>query len=274
MRLRRHCFASAPLALYVAVVHGRCVCASTLTDAACAALLDAAQISHPLDMSYDSLHADIVPVSSSDDDFRMVSRYLVNTHGPTHNGFTMSLHQLFKVRRRVEDERFIKLHNRRLLWHGSRTTNFAGILSQVRGRCAVRCSVVVSHGGVCAARTDATAVAASVCRVCASRRRKHLRRATCSGARATLPTSYVVHVRGAVAGGTCPTDVLAVCRGRQSSKSANYCHIFRGVGDGVGLLLLCDVSLGEMYERTQAEYMDAPPKGKHSTMGVGKYAPV
>jgi poly [ADP-ribose] polymerase len=75
------------------------VCASTLTDAACAALLDAAQISHPLDMSYDSLHADIVPVSSSDDDFRMVSRYLVNTHGPTHNGFTMSLHQLFKVRR-------------------------------------------------------------------------------------------------------------------------------------------------------------------------------
>ena len=58
-----------------------------------------------------------------------------------------------------------------------------------------------------------------------------------------------------------------------SSKSANYCHVLRGQGDGLGLLLLCDVALGDMYELPHAEYMEKAPKGKHSTMGVGRYAP-
>lgn len=41
--------------------------------------------------------------------------------------------QIFKIEREGESQRykpFRQLHNRRLLWHGSRTTNFAGILSQ------------------------------------------------------------------------------------------------------------------------------------------------
>lgn len=41
--------------------------------------------------------------------------------------------QIFKIEREGESQRykpFKELHNRRLLWHGSRTTNFAGILSQ------------------------------------------------------------------------------------------------------------------------------------------------
>ena len=41
--------------------------------------------------------------------------------------------QIFKIEREGESQRykpFKQLHNRRLLWHGSRTTNFAGILSQ------------------------------------------------------------------------------------------------------------------------------------------------
>lgn len=44
-----------------------------------------------------------------------------------------SLFQLFTVQREGEAKRFKpfkKLHNRKLLWHGSRVTNFAGILSQ------------------------------------------------------------------------------------------------------------------------------------------------
>jgi len=43
-------------------------------------------------------------------------------------------YQVFKVKRNGEEKRykpFRKLHNRKLLWHGSRLTNFAGILSQV-----------------------------------------------------------------------------------------------------------------------------------------------
>lgn len=42
--------------------------------------------------------------------------------------------QVFKVERQNEDARyapFKNLHNRKLLWHGSRLTNFVGILSQV-----------------------------------------------------------------------------------------------------------------------------------------------
>jgi len=41
--------------------------------------------------------------------------------------------QIFKVAREGEAKvykPFRDLHNRMLLWHGSRTTNFAGILSQ------------------------------------------------------------------------------------------------------------------------------------------------
>lgn len=41
--------------------------------------------------------------------------------------------KIFKIAREGESQRFKpfkQLHNRRLLWHGSRTTNFAGILSQ------------------------------------------------------------------------------------------------------------------------------------------------
>lgn len=41
--------------------------------------------------------------------------------------------QVFKVNRHGENERYTKykdLHNKKLLWHGSRLTNFVGIISQ------------------------------------------------------------------------------------------------------------------------------------------------
>lgn len=47
--------------------------------------------------------------------------------------FSFSCEQIFKIAREGERQRykpFAQLRNRRLLWHGSRTTNFAGILSQ------------------------------------------------------------------------------------------------------------------------------------------------
>ncbi len=56
-------------------------------------------------------------------------RYIVNT------GFAVFVFalQVFKIDREGEKKRyrpFRDLHNRQLLWHGSRSTNFAGILSQ------------------------------------------------------------------------------------------------------------------------------------------------
>lgn len=41
--------------------------------------------------------------------------------------------KIFKIAREGEHQRyrpFEELHNRQLLWHGSRATNYAGILSQ------------------------------------------------------------------------------------------------------------------------------------------------
>ena len=50
-----------------------------------------------------------------------------------HSMENVFFHQVFKVNRHGENERFQpfkELYNRRLLWHGSRNTNYAGILSQ------------------------------------------------------------------------------------------------------------------------------------------------
>ena len=64
----------------------------------------------------------------------MLKEYVRNTHGLTHNQYDLEVMEVFKVGRHGEEKRykpFSKLHNRMLLWHGSRTTNYAGILSQV-----------------------------------------------------------------------------------------------------------------------------------------------
>lgn len=99
--------------------------------------------------------------------------------------------QVFVVKRQGEEKRFKpfkKLHNRKLLWHGSRTTNFAGILSQ--------------------------------------------------GLRIAPPEAPVT---GYMFGkGIYFADMV--------SKSANYCCT--GPTNPTGLLLLCDVALGEVSEQS------------------------
>ncbi|CAF1916114.1 unnamed protein product [Brassica napus] len=56
------------------------------------------------------------------------------------------------------------------------------------------------------------------------------------------------------------------------SKSANYCYANSGSNDGV--LLLCEVALGDVNELIYPDYeADNLPTGKLSTKGVGKTAP-
>ena len=87
---------------------------------------------HPVDRKYESLRCDIKPVAPTSDVFGMVERYMQNTHASTHASYTLDLVDLFEVSREGEDARFVgdAISNHQLLWHGSRTTNFAGILSQ------------------------------------------------------------------------------------------------------------------------------------------------
>ncbi|KAL3682512.1 hypothetical protein R1sor_000534 [Riccia sorocarpa] len=56
------------------------------------------------------------------------------------------------------------------------------------------------------------------------------------------------------------------------SKSANYCYT--SPSENTGILLLCEVALGEMRELYQSDYQaDKLPPGKLSTKGVGGTAP-
>ncbi|CAH2107562.1 unnamed protein product [Euphydryas editha] len=87
----------------------------------------------PIEAHYRKLKAEITPLDKKSDEFEMILEYVKNTHAATHSSYTLEVQEVFKVVREGEEKRFKpfkKLHNRRLLWHGSRTTNFAGILSQ------------------------------------------------------------------------------------------------------------------------------------------------
>ncbi len=71
---------------------------------------------------------DAIPPSS--DEFTMVNTYLTHSHGRTHSSFKL-LH-LWKIQRLEDRKRFNPnaLGNRKLLWHGSRLTNWVRILQQ------------------------------------------------------------------------------------------------------------------------------------------------
>lgn len=141
----------------------------------------------PIDAHYAKLKTDIKVVEKSSQEFQTIEKYVKNTHAETHNLYTLEIEDVFKIDRKGENKRFKpfkQLPNRKLLWHGSRVTNYAGILSQ--------------------------------------------------GLRIAPPEAPVT---GYMFGkGVYFADMV--------SKSANYCNTTRS--NNTGLLLLCDVALGEM----------------------------
>lgn len=91
---------------------------------------------HPLDRQYAGLHMDEVEaLDPKSTEFTELAEYLHKTRGQTHS-FKYEIEDIFRIRREGEFDRFEKSQygkmraDRRLLWHGSRTTNFGGILSQ------------------------------------------------------------------------------------------------------------------------------------------------
>jgi len=168
----------------------------------------------PLDVNYEKLQTDLEVLSKDSKEFSVIQDYVKNTHAETHTQYELEVVEVFKVNRHGEGERFQpfkELHNRRLLWHGSRTTNYAGILSQ--------------------------------------------------GLRIAPPEAPVT---GYMFGkGVYFADMV--------SKSANYCRT--SPSDNIGLMLLCEVALGNMHELTSASYITKPPKGKHSVKGCGRTGP-
>lgn len=169
---------------------------------------------HTVDSYYKQLNTEIDILDRDSEEFMIIKEYVTNTHAATHSSYTLEIEDVYTVKREGEDKRFKpfhKLHNHKLLWHGSRVTNFAGILSQ--------------------------------------------------GLRIAPPEAPVT---GYMFGkGVYFADMV--------SKSANYCNT--NVTAPTGLLLLCDVALGNMMELFHAKYVEKLPKGKHSTKGLGQTEP-
>eukprot|EP00667_Euglena_gracilis_P001885 EG_transcript_1886 len=88
---------------------------------------------HPIDANYKKLKCPLEPVDKDSDEFKLIAEYVKNTHGSTHTIYTLEVEELFRMAREGEAERFAPNKadaNRMLLWHGSRLTNWVGIISQ------------------------------------------------------------------------------------------------------------------------------------------------
>lgn len=167
-----------------------------------------------VDSHYEQLKAEIGVLERDSTEFSIIEEYVKNTHAPTHDAYKLVITEVFTVKRQGEEKRFKpfkKMHNRQLLWHGSRVTNFAGIISQ--------------------------------------------------GLRIAPPEAPVT---GYMFGkGIYFADMV--------TKSANYCNTTPK--NNTGLLLLCDVALGEMMELKDAKNVTKLPSGKHSCKGLGMTCP-
>ncbi|XP_035898019.1 poly [ADP-ribose] polymerase [Anopheles stephensi] len=169
---------------------------------------------NPLDAHYEQLKTVIEPMARDSEEFTLLEQYVRNTHAETHKSYDLEIAEIFRIKRKGEDRRyqpFKKLHNRKLLWHGSRLTNFAGILTH----------------GLKIAPPEA-------------------------------PVTGYMFGKGIYF-----ADMV--------SKSANYCCT--NMVDSTGLMLLCEVALGDMQEYLQAHYVTKLATGKHSVKGIGRTQP-
>ena len=90
-----------------------------------------------LDKRFQELNMDeMTPLDHKSSEYKALADYLIKSSGTSH-GIRYRLEDIFRIDRAGERDRFAKskfakIHkkDKRLLWHGSRTTNYGGILSQ------------------------------------------------------------------------------------------------------------------------------------------------
>ncbi|KAJ5731537.1 poly polymerase catalytic domain-containing protein [Penicillium malachiteum] len=177
---------------------------------------------HELDLQFRGLGMKEMSIlEHSSTEFKELTNYLTNSRGATHS-LNYTVIDIFRMERQGEEDRFksspysaMQKSDRRLLWHGSRSTNFGGILSQ----------------GLRIAPPEA-------------------------------PVNGYMFGKGVYLADT-------------STKSANYCCPHSS--GNKGLLLLCDVELGDpMLELYNGDYTadeKARAAGKVATLGQGRTVP-
>jgi poly [ADP-ribose] polymerase 2/3/4 len=92
---------------------------------------------HPLDQQFTGLGmAEVAPLDPKSEEFKELANYLCKSKGDSHS-LTYKVEDIFRIERAGEFDRIsssgfanAKNSDRRLLWHGSRTTNYGGILSK------------------------------------------------------------------------------------------------------------------------------------------------
>jgi poly [ADP-ribose] polymerase len=86
----------------------------------------------PVDIKYRMLKTRMEPVEKHSQEYSLIQQYVTNTHAAAHSAFKLEVDTVLRVEREGETTRFEpfrRLPNHRLLWHGSRFTNFVGILT-------------------------------------------------------------------------------------------------------------------------------------------------
>jgi len=167
---------------------------------------------HPVDRKYGQLDVNISALEKKSNQWKMVEHSIQSTHATTHSMYSMEVLDVFSLDKTNEVARYEDRGNTKLLYHGSRLSNWAGILSQ----------------GLRIAPPEA-------------------------------PSTGYMFGKG-------------VYFADMSSKSANYCFTTRS--NPVGLLLMCEVSLGSSNQLMAADYeADKMPRGKHSVQGMGRVEP-
>ncbi|CAD5234123.1 unnamed protein product [Bursaphelenchus xylophilus] len=81
---------------------------------------------NPSDRNYQRLNCKLEPISNKHKTFKMIEKYLKNTHGPTHKDYKMKVKNVFELEK--EGTFNTGIDNHQLLWHGSRLLNWFGIL--------------------------------------------------------------------------------------------------------------------------------------------------
>ncbi|KAI1202306.1 poly polymerase catalytic domain-containing protein [Nemania serpens] len=105
-----------------------------MKDAALLMKVDKKEEINELDRQFRGLGLrEMAPLSNTSEEFLQLQDYLMGTRGLTHSA-NYQIAQIFRIERDGEFGIFDASHgtprDRRLLWHGSRCTNFGGILSQ------------------------------------------------------------------------------------------------------------------------------------------------
>lgn len=196
-----------------------------------------------LDQNFKDLKLkELTPLQHKSDEYKELQKLLLNTSSDSH-GLRYRLQDIFRVERPGEAERFEKsikkLKDRQtfLLWHGSRTTNYGGILSQ---------GLRIAPPGMCAA----TFLSRFLC---------FLNSNSCTEA----PLNGYAFGKGIY---------LADC----SSKSANYCMSSMSGGTGILLLVEAELSR-PLYEIDTGDSNAEEAAKKHNciaTKGIGQEVPL